>query len=81
MQLAFLIDAHQNANQKPIGSAPAYRAQCTLPPQPIFRGSGSKTTPPMGALSLDYGISMHTNMLKSKSCMDLKKLNTDLEIE
>ena len=31
MQLAFLIDAHQNASQKPIGSVPAY----TLPPQPI----------------------------------------------
>ena len=32
--------AHQNANQKPIRSAPAYRAQCTLPPQPIspFQG-------------------------------------------
>ena len=35
--LAFLINAHQNANQKPIGSAPAYRAQCTLPPQPIYQ--------------------------------------------
>ena len=34
--LAFPINAHQNANQKPTGSAPAYRAQCTLPPQPIY---------------------------------------------
>ena len=49
-QLAFLINAHQNANQKPIGSVPAYRTQCTLPPSQftrpsfsIFRGSGSKT--------------------------------------
>ena len=32
VQLAFLINAHQNANQKPIGSAPAYRAQCTSTP-------------------------------------------------
>ena len=51
MWLALLINAHQNDNQKPIGSAPAYRAQCTLPPQliyqtllSIFRGSGSETT-------------------------------------
>ena len=51
MQLAFLINARQNADQKPIGSAPAYWAQCTLPPQPVyqtllfdFRGSGSETT-------------------------------------
>ena len=34
--LAFPINAHQNANQKPTGSAPAYQAQCTLPPQPIY---------------------------------------------
>ena len=52
VRLAFPINAHQNANQKPIGSAPAHRAQCTLPSQPIyqtllsiFRGSGSETTP------------------------------------
>ena len=51
VQLVFLINAQQNANQKPIRSAPAYRAQCTLPPQPIyqtllsiFRESGSETT-------------------------------------
>ena len=31
------INSHQNANQKPIRSAPAYRAQCTLPPQPIYQ--------------------------------------------
>ena len=31
------INAHQNANQKPIGSAPAYQAQCTLPPQSIYQ--------------------------------------------
>ena len=37
VQLSFLINAHQNANQKPIGSAPAYRAQCTLPPQPVYQ--------------------------------------------
>ena len=50
IRLAFPINAHQNANQKPIRSAPAYQAQCTLPPQPIyqtllsiFRGSGSET--------------------------------------
>ena len=50
MRLVFPINAHQNANQKPIGMAPAYQAQCTLPPQPIyqtllliFRGSGSET--------------------------------------
>ena len=35
VRLAFPINAHQNANQKPIGSAPSYRAQCTLPPQPM----------------------------------------------
>ena len=37
----------KNVNQKPIGSAPAYRAQCTLPPQPIYQillfESGSET--------------------------------------
>jgi len=51
MRLATPINAHQNANQKPIGSAPAYRVQCTLPPQPIyqtllfnFQRSGSETT-------------------------------------
>ena len=50
MRLAFPINAHQNANQKPIGSAPSYRVQCTLPPQlmcqtllSIFRGSDSET--------------------------------------
>ena len=37
MRLAFLINAHQNVNQKPIGSAPAYQAQCTLPTQPIYQ--------------------------------------------
>jgi len=47
--LAFPTKAHQNANQKPIRRVPAYRVQCTLPPQPIyqtllliFRGSDSK---------------------------------------
>ena len=35
VRLAFLINAHQNANQKPIGSAPAYPR--TLPPQPIYQ--------------------------------------------
>ena len=35
VRLAFPINAHQNANQKLIGSAPSYRAQCTLPPQPM----------------------------------------------
>ena len=34
---AFLIKALQNADQKPIGSGPAYRVQCTLPPQPIYQ--------------------------------------------
>ena len=55
MQLAFLISAHQNANQKPIRSVPSYRAQCILPPQPIyqtlvfdFQRSGSKTTLMLG---------------------------------
>ena len=37
VRLAFLINAHQNANQKPIGSAPACRVQCTLPPQLIYQ--------------------------------------------
>ena len=32
LRLAFPINAHQNANQKSIGSAPSYWAQCTLPP-------------------------------------------------
>ena len=36
-QLAFQINAHQNADQKPIGSVPAYWAQCTLSPQPIYQ--------------------------------------------
>ena len=43
----FPINAHQNVNQKPIGSTPAYRAQCTLPPQPIYQTllfDGSETT-------------------------------------
>ena len=31
MRLRFAIDTHQNVNQKPIGSAPAYQVQCTLP--------------------------------------------------
>ena len=35
MRLAFPINAHQNANQKPIGSAPSYRTHCTLPPRPM----------------------------------------------
>ena len=37
VRLAFPITAHQNAIQKPIESAPAYLAQCTLPPQPIYQ--------------------------------------------
>ena len=37
VQLAIPINAHQNANKKSIGSAPAYRAQCTLPPYPIYQ--------------------------------------------
>ena len=37
VQLALLINAHHNANQKPIRSVPAYRAQCTLPPQLIYQ--------------------------------------------
>ena len=36
VRLVFPINAHQNVNQKPIGSMPAYQAQCTLPPQPIY---------------------------------------------
>ena len=35
--VAFPINARQNANQKPIGSASAYLVQCTLPPQPIYQ--------------------------------------------
>ena len=37
MRLAFPINAHQNANQKPIGSAPTYWMQCTLAPQLIYQ--------------------------------------------
>ena len=37
VQLAFLVNPHQNANQKPIRSVSAYWAQCTLPPQPIYQ--------------------------------------------
>ena len=37
VRLGFPINAHLNANQKPIGSAPSYRTQCTLPPQPIYQ--------------------------------------------
>ena len=37
VQLVFPINVHQNANQRPIGSAPAYHVQCTLPPQPIYQ--------------------------------------------
>ena len=37
VRLAFPINAHQNAIQKPIRSAPTYRVQCTLPPQPIYQ--------------------------------------------
>ena len=33
-RLAFPINTHQNANQNPIESAPAYRVQCT---QPIYQ--------------------------------------------
>ena len=50
VRLAFPITAHQNANQKPMGSAPAYQVRYTLPPQTIyqtllsiFQGSGSET--------------------------------------
>ena len=39
--IVFPINAHQNVNQKPIGSAPAYWAQCTLPPQSIYQTSVS----------------------------------------
>ena len=35
VRLPFPINAHQNANQKPIGSAPSYQAQCTLPLRPM----------------------------------------------
>ena len=35
--LAIPRNAHQNANQKPIGSAPVYWAQCTLPLDPIYQ--------------------------------------------
>ena len=35
VRLAFPINAQKNANQKPIGSAPSYRVQCTFPPQPM----------------------------------------------
>ena len=48
VRLTFPINTHQDVNQRPIGSAPAYRAQCTLPPHPIYqtllRRSGSDTT-------------------------------------
>ena len=37
VRLVFPINAHQNAIEKPIRSPPAYRAQCTLPPQPIYQ--------------------------------------------
>ena len=37
VRLAFVTNKHQNANEKPIGSVPAYRVQCTLPPQPIYQ--------------------------------------------
>ena len=37
VRLLFPLNTHQNANQKPIGSAPAYWAQCTLPPDPIYQ--------------------------------------------
>ena len=37
VRLAIPRNAHQNANQKPIGSVPVYRAQCTLPPHPIYQ--------------------------------------------
>ena len=37
VQLAFPINAHQKANQKPIGSALANWVQCTLPPHPIYQ--------------------------------------------
>ena len=49
--LAFPMNTHQNANQKPLTSVPPYQAQCTLPPQLIYqtlhspfpRGSGNET--------------------------------------
>ena len=37
VRLAIPVNAHQNANQKPIRSAPVYWAQCTLPPHPIYQ--------------------------------------------
>ena len=37
VRLAHPINAHHNVNQKPIGSAPAYWVQCTLPPHPFTR--------------------------------------------
>ena len=37
VRLAIPINVHQNANQKPIGSAPVYRAQCTLSSHPIYQ--------------------------------------------
>ena len=37
VRLAIPINTHQNANQKPNGSVPAYRAQCTRPSHPIYQ--------------------------------------------
>ena len=37
MWLAFPINTHQNANEKPITSVPAYQAQYILPSQPIYQ--------------------------------------------
>ena len=37
VQLAIPINVHQNANHKPIRSAPVYRAQCTLSSHPIYQ--------------------------------------------
>ena len=37
VRLAFPINAHQNAIQKPIRSVPAYWVQCTLPPHAIYK--------------------------------------------
>ena len=37
VQLVYLINAHQNDIQKPIGSVPTYHVQYTLPPQPIYQ--------------------------------------------
>ena len=57
VQLATPINAHQNANKKPIGSAigsaPAYQAQCTLPPYPIYQ-----TLAPFGFIE---GLILETN--------------------